>query len=282
MEFCPASSSSSAAADKPLSWTFVPFSTCKNRRSFCVQRASHRSPRFRLQGLVTLLTVLSRRIRAGFVSYRQRSWDSPFGAFPSRTVLGAFPPERTHVPILHPVHNAARGDEAGPDDRGFWALARAGVPCGCSVISATTAGCSLGLFPFQGIRAAKFAERPRLPLSSLPPFSKAGRGCATESRVSPLGPTQSRTRGTVGSDSLLRVSAPVRSEAFESCSRRAMCSPHVAMSVAAPLRRSEAKPNSLLTLPRTVGGAEPSATSTSRMKSNTDSCEEKQKAEFTT
>jgi hypothetical protein len=35
---------------------------------------------FRLQGLPTLVTVYSPRIRAGFVSHRQRSWDSPFGA----------------------------------------------------------------------------------------------------------------------------------------------------------------------------------------------------------
>jgi hypothetical protein len=35
-------------------------------------------------GFSTLLTVLSRRNRAGYFSHRQRSWDSPFGAFPSR------------------------------------------------------------------------------------------------------------------------------------------------------------------------------------------------------
>jgi hypothetical protein len=114
---------------------------------FVLQRASHRSPRFRLQGLITLWTALSRRIRAGFVSYRQRSWDSPFGAFPFHTVPGAFPPERTHLPIARPVHNAAQGGEAGPDDRGFWALTRTRVPCDRRVISATTAGCSLGLSP---------------------------------------------------------------------------------------------------------------------------------------
>jgi len=39
---------------------------------------------FRLQGLVTLLTAYSLRTRAGLVSYRRRSWDSPFGAFSSR------------------------------------------------------------------------------------------------------------------------------------------------------------------------------------------------------
>ena len=47
---------------------------------------------FRLQGLVTLLTACSLRTRAGLVSYRQRSWDSPFGGFPSRKVPPAFPP----------------------------------------------------------------------------------------------------------------------------------------------------------------------------------------------
>ncbi len=35
----------------------------------------------RPQGLVTLSTVSARRSRAGFFSRRQRSWDSPFGAF---------------------------------------------------------------------------------------------------------------------------------------------------------------------------------------------------------
>jgi hypothetical protein len=214
MEFCPASSSPSAAAVGPLSWTFVPFSTFRIWRLLCVRRASHRSSRVRLQGLITLWTVLSRQTRTGSVSYRQRSWDSPFGAFPFRTVPGAFPPERTHLPIVRPVHNAAQGGEAGPDDRGFWALPRARVPCDRRVISATTAGCSHGLFPFQGLRAANFAERPRLPLARFSRSSEAGPRCATEFRDSPLGLNQSRTQGTVGSDSLHRVSAPVRSAAI--------------------------------------------------------------------
>jgi hypothetical protein len=207
----------------------------------CLPQASHGSQHFRLQGLATLLTVSSCRFRAGFVSYRQRSWDSPFGAFPSRTVPGAFPPERTHMPIVRPVHNAAQGGGAGPDDCGFWASTRAGVPCGQRVISAITAGCSLGLFPFQGIRAANFAERPRLPLSRLLPIGRAERSCASESCFSPLGPIQSHARGMVASDGLLRVSAPVRSEAFESCFR-GLCvhlTPHRAL----PLRHGDLKRN---------------------------------------
>jgi len=39
--------------------------------------------RFRLQGLTTLLTVSSSTNLADLVSDRQRSWDSPFGAFSS-------------------------------------------------------------------------------------------------------------------------------------------------------------------------------------------------------
>jgi hypothetical protein len=57
----------------------APYSTCGNTgpRSRAVWPAS-----FRLQGLVTLLTVSSPRILAGLVSFRQRSWDLPFEAFP--------------------------------------------------------------------------------------------------------------------------------------------------------------------------------------------------------
>jgi hypothetical protein len=54
---------------------------------------------FRLQGLVTLLTVSSLRSLAGFLSHQQRSWDSPFGAFSSRKASVTFPPGRTHLPF---------------------------------------------------------------------------------------------------------------------------------------------------------------------------------------
>ena len=54
---------------------------------------------FRLQGLVTLLAAYSLRSRAGSVSHRQRSWDSPFGAFSSRKVSGRLPPEWSHLPF---------------------------------------------------------------------------------------------------------------------------------------------------------------------------------------
>jgi len=44
------------------------------------------------------LTAYSLESRAGFVSHRQRSWDSPFGGFPSRQVSRPFSRKRTHVP----------------------------------------------------------------------------------------------------------------------------------------------------------------------------------------
>jgi len=62
-------------------------------------RESSRLATFRLQGLVTLLTAYSLESRAGSVSHRQRSWDSPFGGFLSRKVSAAFRPGRTHIPL---------------------------------------------------------------------------------------------------------------------------------------------------------------------------------------
>ena len=65
---------------------------------------------FRLQGLVTLLAIYSLRFRAGFLSRRRRSWDSPFGAFSFRKSSGALPTGRTHLLFLPPVippHEAA-------------------------------------------------------------------------------------------------------------------------------------------------------------------------------
>lgn len=80
-ESYPAVPSRPASANRLLSWASCPFSTCRNRgstsRGFCLPAT------FRLQGLATLLTASAPRFRAGLVSYRQRSWDSPFGAFSS-------------------------------------------------------------------------------------------------------------------------------------------------------------------------------------------------------
>jgi len=90
LKSCPDCPSPAAAATRHLSWTSVPFGTCRIRRSTLMRAIPARA--FRPQGLATLATACSRRIRAGFVSRRQHPWVSPFGAFSSHRVAPAFPP----------------------------------------------------------------------------------------------------------------------------------------------------------------------------------------------
>jgi len=97
VESCSTKPSRSAAAKRLLSWTFAPFSTCQDRRSTC--RGLCLPAWLRPQGLATLSTPYSLRSLAGFVSHRQRSWDSPFGAFSSRKVCEPFPTASAHLPF---------------------------------------------------------------------------------------------------------------------------------------------------------------------------------------
>jgi hypothetical protein len=95
LESYPARPSRSAAADQLLSWALVPYSTSRIEGPLSRVRPP---ATFRLQGLATLLAAYSLQSRAGFLSHRQRSWDSPFGAFSSRTVSGLLPPGSPHLP----------------------------------------------------------------------------------------------------------------------------------------------------------------------------------------
>jgi hypothetical protein len=127
LEYQPAKPSRPAAARQLLSWASLPFSTSGTGGS---PAAGFPSPAtFRLQGLATLLTAYSLRARAGFVSHRRRSWDSPFGAFPSRKVSGALPPESTHVPFSLPAYPPPKR-KVRPEGRGFWAFTLSRVPRG--------------------------------------------------------------------------------------------------------------------------------------------------------
>jgi hypothetical protein len=98
---------------------------------------------FRLQGLATLLTAYSLESRAGFVSHRQHSWDSPFGGLSlSEQALPAFPPEANLRTVDSAFNSAAeapdRSDESRlpgshlprvPDDsRGFKPASRPRLP----------------------------------------------------------------------------------------------------------------------------------------------------------
>jgi hypothetical protein len=104
---------------------------------------------FRLQGLVTLLAVCSLRARVGLFSCRRRSWDSPFGVFPSRKVARRSRRTRTHLPFLPSAAPGAK-HQAGTPDRGSWALSFPRVPDARCGFKASTAGYSLGVRPFQG------------------------------------------------------------------------------------------------------------------------------------
>jgi hypothetical protein len=76
---------------------FASLQHIQNRRS--TSHGFYLPALFRLQGLFTLLTAYALRSLAGFISHRQRSWDSPFGASSSGKVFRAFPRGRTHIPF---------------------------------------------------------------------------------------------------------------------------------------------------------------------------------------
>jgi hypothetical protein len=124
-EYFPTLPSPPAGADKHLSWASIPYST--SGFGGLLNASLPFLATFRLQGLATLLTAYSLRARAGFLSHRQRSWDSPFGAFPSRKVTAAFAVGRTHLPFHSPVFPPPKR-WAGPTSRGSWASALPGVP----------------------------------------------------------------------------------------------------------------------------------------------------------
>jgi len=86
----------------------------KNRRSTGRERCLLAT--VRLQGLVTLLTAYALRSRAGFISHRQRSWDSPFGAFSSpkgiRGVSAGMDPRTVSPAVSPPAEAGGRPDES--------------------------------------------------------------------------------------------------------------------------------------------------------------------------
>jgi len=102
---------------------------------------------FRPQGLVTLSAAYSLRARAGLVSYRRRSWDSPFGASSSRKVSSRL---RGEAPTYRFSCRYYRRRSDGPARQaavsGLLPL-RESLAAGRGV-NTPTAGCSLGFSPF--------------------------------------------------------------------------------------------------------------------------------------
>jgi hypothetical protein len=140
---------------------FVSLQHIRNRRStsrgFCLPAS------FRLQGLVTLLAVSSLRFRAGSVSHRRRSWDSPFGAFSSRKVSACFHgDEPTYRFTGEKSHRRNGGPASQAAVSGFSPSRESLAPE--RVFSTPAAGCSLGFYPSR-VRTRKPGPGSR-PVSS--------------------------------------------------------------------------------------------------------------------
>jgi len=165
-----------------LSWTSAPFSTFRIEgplhAGFCLPAT------FRLQGLATLLTAFSLRSLAGFVSHRQRSWDSPFGAFSSRKVSRRF---RLKAPTYRFSRDCARRRSGMPASR---AAVSGLLPlreslAGRHEFNVPSAGCSLGLRPSRVIRRAPWPGFRPASSHALSTTGRSQRRSASEYRSMP-------------------------------------------------------------------------------------------------
>jgi hypothetical protein len=116
------------------------------------------------------LTAYSLGSRAGFVSHRRRSWDSPFGGFPFQEASPAFRLGRTHVPFALPLLPPLMR-RPGPASRGFWA--RTSRKCLVTVrwFRPATTGASHGVCPS---RATSESLDPGFSGSPLTRFAGSG------------------------------------------------------------------------------------------------------------
>jgi hypothetical protein len=188
----------------------------RNRRS--TSRGLCLPASFRPQGLVTLSTVSSLRSRAGFLSHRQRSWDSPFGAFSFREAVGTFPHRRSHLPFLPQVEppTEAEGRPCGPRFLGFSSRKSLATERG---FSTSTAGGSPGFGPsrvrfrqpWPGFRPTSSHALCLLAVSRVEAGAPESRSATACLRSSP----RVRARRGVRRDPW-RVPAPVQSRTLES------------------------------------------------------------------
>jgi hypothetical protein len=100
---------------------------------------------FRLQGLATLLTAFSLESRAGFVSHRRRSWDSPFGGFTSREESKPFGWEEPTC--CWPASNPEPKLQTDPTRPSFWVHASRKCLLAIRGFNPPASGASLGIRP---------------------------------------------------------------------------------------------------------------------------------------
>jgi len=127
------------------------------------------------------------------------------------------------------------GQRAGPAGRGFWALTLASVPGGRSWFRAPTAGCSLGVRPFQGLQPNALIELPPDLLSRAflaAPYDTADGASECRSASGSLN-SPARQAAPCGPSSPLRVFAPVRSRHSNAPPFGLLRSPYAAAGIAA-------------------------------------------------
>jgi hypothetical protein len=191
---------------------------------------------FRLQGLATLLAVCSLRVPADLFSCRRRSWDSPFGGFPSRKVSSAFPP-KMHPPTV-PLSGIPAAEAPGrPDEFRFLGFNPSESPLWlgrCLAYRPPDPPLGFALPGFARGNLGRDSAQP--PLTRFINRTHTSPALPAPQSLSqlPLGlivPSHRST--TLRRGNPLRVFAPARSRAFERESFRAMSSPHPAPGITA-------------------------------------------------
>jgi hypothetical protein len=181
----------------------------------------------RLQGLATLVTDYSSRIPAGLVSYRRRSWDSPFGAFSSREDPTRF---RSGKPTYRFSCRYTPHRGAGPARQaavpGFLSPGSPWRPNVCLAHRPLDAPLGFTLLGYSNECLGRDFARPPLPRFS--GRTKGPASGASESRWAFARPEPSLQQAAdAGSSGPFRVLHQPQPEAFKPPITRAMCSPRV-------------------------------------------------------
>jgi len=127
-------------------------------------RGLSRPATFRLQGLATLLAASSLGSRAGFVSHRQRSWDSPFGGFPFQKGASAFRPGKNPHTVSPAVFPPPKR-QTGPRGLGFWVHAFRKCLATARGFNPATAGASHGVRPSRACNEGLDLDFSKPPLT---------------------------------------------------------------------------------------------------------------------
>jgi hypothetical protein len=168
------------------------------------------------------LTSYSLRFLAGFVSHRQRSWDLPFGAFPSRKVPERF---RSREPTYRFSRECARRRSDVPASRAAvpgLSPSRECLTAGTGLMC-RTAGGSHGLLPFRVLRRAPWPRFRPTSSHALPTTDPRTCSPAPQS-IDQHSPRLVRFRRQAAKnvqDNPLRVFAPAESKTFERNTTRA-------------------------------------------------------------